>query len=379
MTNRGKKRENACTFLLTEVIAYQVCTHFVCVLLLMALTTESDGGYVDFILRKEDWYQKIFDSAIVAIGVTDLAGRFMIVNRAWREFMGYTEEEAKLLNINDITSESALAESDDNYQKLINLELDSFRKIRQYKTKDGTLFWADLNVSPITDEHGVVFGVLGVFINIDREVKAEHDQKYLNDQLQKVNDDLSLAYETVNRANQELTEAYRKLEKLARRDELTNLYNRRVMEELIANEVKRTHRTKRGFALAIADLDNFKSINDTYGHYCGDLVLKTMAKIIHSSLRSTDYVGRWGGEEFLLLFPETTCSGAQIVMERIRHLVEKESVVFKDKKIKVTITIGFSYQHEDFARDELLHKADQALYQGKRNGKNQVVCWENEC
>ncbi|MBM4403375.1 MAG: diguanylate cyclase [Candidatus Cloacimonetes bacterium] len=334
---------------------------------------------MEAIIPKEDLYQKIVESAIVAIGVTDPAGRFIVVNRAWCSFMGYTETEAMGLNIVDITHEEALEESADNYQRLINLDLQSFRKTRQYKAKDGCLFWADLNVSPIMDENGSVVGVLGIFINIDREVKAEQKQIDLNDQLHKVNEDLALAYETVNRTNQELMEAYKRLERLARRDELTNLYNRRVMEELIATEVKRTYRTKRGFAIAIADLDNFKRINDTYGHDCGDQVLKTISTILLESLRSTDYVGRWGGEEFILLFPETTCAGAKIVMDRIRRTVEKARIIFKDHTIPLTVTIGFSYQNENFSRDELLSKADQALYIGKRNGKNQVVSWEDSC
>jgi len=334
---------------------------------------------MEFNLSTEVLYQKIFESAVVAIGVTDLAGRFVMVNKAWCAFMGYSEDEAKQLNISDITPKETLEESGDTYNRLIANKLDSFRKTRQYKAKDGSIFWADLNVSPILNEQGTVVGVLGIFINIEREVRADQCQRELNEQLQKVNDDLELAYETVNKTNRELMVAYNKLERLARHDELTNLYNRRVMEELIAIEVKRTYRTRRGFALAIADLDDFKYINDTYGHDCGDLVLKQLATILRSSLRTTDYAGRWGGEEFLLLFPETTCSGAKVVMERIRRLVEKEKIIYEGTTIHVTITIGFSYQHEDFARDELLHKADQALYQGKRSGKNRVVGWEDSC
>jgi diguanylate cyclase (GGDEF)-like protein/PAS domain S-box-containing protein len=324
----------------------------------------------------EDLYYRIVESAVVAIGVTDRKGNFVVVNKAWCQFMGYTEQEAKQLNIKDITPSTDIEESDNNYDRLIAQEIECFCKIKQYKRKDGSLFWADLNVSVIMNDKKESIGVLGIFINIDDKVKADKTLKDMNDTLEGLNEDLVKANIEITKTNRELEKAYEELDKLARRDALTDLFNRRSMDEILKMEMDRSRRTKRPFFVAIADIDNFKSFNDTYGHECGDDVLKIAAKVfLEKGIRSTDYVGRWGGEEFLFVITETDFDGAMIVLERVREEMSKVPLRFHGQDLHITITIGFSYRKGHYKIDELVAEADKALYQGKRNGKNQVVCF----
>ncbi len=323
-----------------------------------------------------DLYYRIFESAVVAIGVTDQEGHFVVVNKAWCKFLGFSEEEAKNIHIKDITPPTDIHESDTNYQRLLSQEIDCFCKIKQYMRKDGSLFWADLNVSVIKNDNGDSIGVLGIFVNIDDKVLADKTLHEFNMVLEDLNQDLVKANIEITSKNKELKKAYEDLDVLARRDTLTKLFNRRSLDEILHREINRSRRSKRPFFVAIADIDNFKAFNDTYGHECGDDVLKTVSKVfLEKVIRTTDFVGRWGGEEFLFVLTETDFEGAKIVLERVRDEVANTPLYYKDQVLHITITIGFSYQKNHYNIDELISEADKALYQGKRSGKNQVVCY----
>lgn len=313
----------------------------------------------------ENLYSKIFNSAIVAIGVTDAEGKYIMVNPYWSTLMGYSEEEAKNMFIKDVTPPEDWDTSIVSFDYLIGQKGRQMRKQRRYLKKDGSVFWADLYASSLFDDANRPVGILGVFVDIDKQVIAEQIQRELYQNLEALNQELSIANEDLNR--------------LARHDALTGLYNRRVLEEMLTIESSRSMRTKRGFGVAIADIDNFKKINDTYGHDCGDKVLIKLAALFLKGVRITDNVGRWGGEEFLFVFTETSCEGAMIVIERIRHAVEQEEIFCSDQRIKVTITMGLSFHQGDEKGKNMLEEADQALYQGKKTGKNKVLCFQDQC
>lgn len=173
--------------------------------------------------------------------------------------------------------------------------------------------------------------------------------------------------------NDELTEAYRQLGQVARKDPLTNLSNRRDMMEKIENEKARFERSGKPFALILGDIDNFKSVNDRFGHDAGDFVLITMSQTFRSMLRSQDSVGRWGGEEFIFLLPNTEGTGGWKVAEKIRNAIIKRSCNYRGQKISVTITLGVSIYNRPQAIKDCIKMADEALYKGKIKGKNQVV------
>jgi diguanylate cyclase (GGDEF)-like protein len=194
---------------------------------------------------------------------------------------------------------------------------------------------------------------------------------------QKDNRILQQAYEEISVKNDTLLLMNKKLEEIARTDPLTNLSNRRDMLEKLDYEKVRFSRGNQSFVIIICDIDNFKKINDTYGHDFGDVVLKRISSIMKKTLRKQDVVSRWGGEEFLLLLPETTITGGIIAAEKIRKAISQERFEQSGKKIQVTMTFGveiFDKLEETIAT---INRADQALYHGKNTGKNQVVSYDS--
>ncbi len=173
-------------------------------------------------------------------------------------------------------------------------------------------------------------------------------------------------------AEDELKEANIKLKLLARTDPLTQLSNRRDALEKIEYEEKRYERSEKPFAIAICDIDDFKSVNDRFGHDAGDEVLKTLANIMCMTVRKQDTVTRWGGEEFLLLLPQTDLEGGIILAEKIRKKVHLTEFNFDGVKIHISLTMGLSIYKESKTIEETINLADQALYMGKKLGKNCV-------
>jgi len=180
---------------------------------------------------------------------------------------------------------------------------------------------------------------------------------------------------TINRAN-----VYAEILKHATLDALTGFYNRRQLEDRIKQEVSNAKRQKAPLCGIMTDIDFFKSVNDTYGHAAGDLVLKVIAKVIRSQLREYDIAGRYGGEEFSLLLPFTKIDEAKMVAERLRQTVENTVIDISKvnpesdvKTIKITLSLGIYEMKENDNDEDLLKKADKALYQAKNTGRNKVV------
>jgi len=172
-----------------------------------------------------------------------------------------------------------------------------------------------------------------------------------------------------------LKEALESLAEASHRDGLTGIYNRHHLEESFAREFSRARRYGGTMSLVMLDIDLFKSINDTFGHLAGDEVLRSTSKQLGALLRQTDILGRYGGEEFALLLPETNLNGAQILAERILQQVAETTVPYNDITIQVTISAGIAQYHEGMLRHEdLIKAADDALYQAKENGRNCICC-----
>lgn len=170
-----------------------------------------------------------------------------------------------------------------------------------------------------------------------------------------------------------LTETNRDLEQTASHDPLTNLLNRRSMQ-IKFDELMLAKKSKgRIFCIAIGDIDNFKMVNDTYGHLCGDFVLKCLADVMISCLRDGDYVCRWGGEEFLFLIYDTSAENAKFVIERIQNSIRNSNWVYEGNKLNITMTFGISCCSKNRTIDYCIEEADKYLYKGKQNGKNCVI------
>lgn len=166
----------------------------------------------------------------------------------------------------------------------------------------------------------------------------------------------------------------KELEKLAITDKLTNLYNRRKLDELLQNELNRSERFKHTFAVTILDIDYFKKVNDTFGHQTGDKVLIEISNILRTHIRTTDFVGRFGGEEFVIICPESQKDGVYNLMESIRLDVQNHT--FKDIG-NITMSFGIALVKENDTSESLLKRADIALYEAKNSGRNKVVINNN--
>jgi len=159
----------------------------------------------------------------------------------------------------------------------------------------------------------------------------------------------------------------------SRRDALTGLFNRRALDEEMQRTWQRHLRIHEPFAVLLADIDHFKTINDTHGHAAGDRVLASVARILQSHARGTDVVGRIGGEEFLVVLPSASLQEAQRFAERLRHLVEGQSIRFGGNTLRVTISVGIARVYEDDVSIEaVVARADGALYRAKAAGRNRV-------
>ncbi|PKM89313.1 MAG: hypothetical protein CVU85_02840 [Firmicutes bacterium HGW-Firmicutes-10] len=166
-----------------------------------------------------------------------------------------------------------------------------------------------------------------------------------------------------------LQSLYEEVSRLAREDPLTGAFNRRKMDELIQAETTRSDRYKTFFSMIIFDLDDFKVINDRYGHDVGDGVLKQLIEVVRSDLRSVDAVGRWGGEEFVILLPGIKIHQAIYVAQRVKTIIDKTEF---SGGIHITASFGVAQRMSGESFENFYRRLDQAMYQAKGNGKNQV-------
>lgn len=199
-------------------------------------------------------------------------------------------------------------------------------------------------------------------------------------ELKQARDEMSFAFNELKQANMEvkkknkqLQQAISNVEKLATTDYLTGVYNRRYVIDRIKQEIIRSKRTKRIFSFVICDIDNFKTINDTYGHAYGDLLLIEIAKYLNDSCREIDVLARWGGDEFLFILPETEIVGATVFSERLRKSITDRVFEYGHNEINISLTFGVAEYDEKDGPNESIKNADNALLSGKGSGRNKVV------
>lgn len=181
--------------------------------------------------------------------------------------------------------------------------------------------------------------------------------------------------EQVKERTKELIEKNQELLKLSITDKLTEIYNRAKLDKTLQEEFNRSKRYKTEFSVILIDIDFFKKVNDTFGHQIGDDVLKESAQVLKNSIRLTDVLGRWGGEEFLIISPQTNLEGAVKIAEHINNAIKLYK--FKTYPNKVTMSIGVASYFEDMSKiEEIVLNADKSLYKAKENGRDRVVYHE---
>jgi len=266
--------------------------------------------------------------------ITDHNGIISYVNDSVVQHSGYSRDELIGARTNIFNSGEHEKEffcelwntilSDQNYNNTI-----------VNRKKSGELYYIDLNITPVRDKYSHTQSFVATCKDVTIQVKLEN-----------------------------------KLENLAITDSLTQVYNRYKINSEIELHMARTKRGDTPFSILMFDIDDFKKVNDTYGHYVGDIVLKELTKLIEMNIREVDTFGRWGGEEFILLLDNTTQDEAARVAEKIRHIIE---VTLIAGHYHTSVSIGASQYKTSEQKSSFLQRVDRALYKAKKDGKNRVV------
>jgi len=289
--------------------------------------------------ESEERFRSTFDAAAIGMALVNLEGRFIRVNAALCHIVGYTEEELTQKTFQDITHPDDLETDLALIYELLAGARQSYQMEKRYVKKDGRVIWILLSGSAVRDSAGKVLYFVG-------QIQDINERKVLLD----------------------------RLERQAQQDYLTGLYNRRFFLEQGETELARAQRYDNELSLFMLDIDHFKAINDTYGHATGDAALLELSHVLRETLRSVDIIGRWGGEEFVILLPETDAQEAAEIAERLREAVEHAKVTpATGLPLHFTVSIGIATLKEKDANiDVLLNYADEALYQAKNTGRNKV-------
>ncbi|TVR67267.1 MAG: sensor domain-containing diguanylate cyclase [Spirochaetaceae bacterium] len=287
--------------------------------------------------------QRAVDAAIHGVYVTDPEGAIQFVNPGFCRITGYTSQQLidrkmSILNSGRMTADyytrlwTRISSGEVWEEEIVN------------RRADGSLYWAYQIISPITDEDGRVTHYVGIQNDVTRRREMEEELRYL-----------------------------------AEMDVLTGIANRRKILDELEREIARATRHKHELSILMLDIDHFKRFNDSYGHETGDAVLRAISTTTEAVLRPSDRLGRWGGEEFVIILPETGCSGASVLAERVL-LAARECRAVPGHQITLSIGIATfdTGSPEKESVDSLVRRADEQMYNAKHLGRNQVCAPEQE-
>ncbi|MCP5162893.1 MAG: sensor domain-containing diguanylate cyclase [Hahellaceae bacterium] len=244
------------------------------------------------------------------------------------------------------------------------------------KKRDGDYLWIVDHGNVVERfQDGSVARMIGAHTNVHEQHIAQQTLQQQNKMLLEDNFNLE---NVIRERTRELEALNRRLERQmeqsrldANTDTLTKLHNRRKFDEELEKEISRALRYSSAMSLVLIDADFFKKINDNYGHTQGDVTLKKLAQVIQAHIRATDVAARWGGEEFVLILPETKLQQAEAIANKLRMEIESTEIA---GQINITCSMGVAQFVPGEHRDQLLKRLDAALYQAKSQGRNCVVC-----
>ncbi len=229
-------------------------------------------------------------------------------------------------------------------------------------TKSGDPYWNELAISPIYRDGKIAY-YFAVQNDVSKEINIEHKLISLNTSLE----------QRIQARTQELFTLNKELEKQANVDPLTGCLNRRTLYRFLTDELLKTQDENTYISLLMLDIDHFKAINDNYGHEAGDKGLKELANILHGLTRKNDAVFRLGGEEFLIIMPNTNKAEAKQAAERIKNAVNEHKVYYRNKNISFTVSIGLLTHDGTISLQSSLKYVDDYLYEAKNSGRNKIV------
>lgn len=282
----------------------------------------------------EEKLQTIIETSPDGIAISALDGTVEFVTTKSITMWGYdSAQEIIGKNVIDFIHPSYREKAIYNISEMLNGRLTGATEYLMLR-KDGSLFYSEVNANIFRDDNKNPIG----FLYVERDIT---ERKQLEEELQE----------------------------LAIKDQLTGLYNRRKIDEVLVKEKLMADRRDQDLAIIMADIDMFKLVNDQHGHLVGDKVLTAVTEILSHSIRKNDILGRWGGEEFMIICPGTDLAGATILAEKIREMVAAHN--FGDVGRK-TCSFGVAQLRKEETIDELLYRSDQALYRAKERGRNRV-------
>ncbi len=296
--------------------------------------------------RKKSEVEKLnlataFEQASITVVMTDKNGNILYGNPAFERISGYSLEEAigknpRILK-SGLTPDSVFIDLWDTIGQGKNWQGEFINK-----RKDGSLYYEEVRITPIIDDNGDIINFLGIKQDIS-------ERKYLEE----------------------------KLRQSSIRDHLTNAYNRRYVFERLSEMIKLYKKNGENFSLGIIDLDLFKNVNDKYGHLAGDFILKEFVEIINSCIRDYDILGRYGGEEFILVLNGIGKEHTERVIGRILNKVRETKFNYEGNEINITCSCGISEVSEIpkdiLSVEKLVNEADTRLYKAKDTGRDRIV------
>lgn len=294
----------------------------------------------------------------------------------WYRMLGYDHIVFK----NDVFTWENIIHPEDYERVMEYFESYIHGDILEYKIEyrcrksDNTYLWIQDSGKIIQkNSDGTVLRMIGAHTNIHDFKRSQEKLLHQNELL--MNDNLSLdalvkeRTEELNLINKKLQEQIQEVEYNASHDRLTGLYNRREFESIFEKEMHRAKRYLYPLSVVLFDIDDFKKINDTYGHKIGDEVLIGISILVQKIIRQSDTIARWGGEEFIVIFPESDLENTKVKAETIRAAIDRE--IFP-KNLHVTCSFGVTTYLKEDTSDSLFIRCDNALYQAKNLGKNNV-------
>lgn len=320
----------------------------------------------DITERKQDELRllqlhKAVEQSPVAVLLTDIHGNIEYVNPYFSQMTGYGLNEVIGKNPRIIQSGNMppeiFSEMWENIQsgKIWRGELLN-------KKKNGETYWEVEVIAPVTDADGTIVNYIA--IKEDVTAKKESDIK------------LHEAYDRLEEQMKEIQGLQNELREQAIRDPLTKLHNRHYLKETLSRELSRAMRERYPISFLLLDIDHFKRVNDTYGHAVGDFVLRELSDHLAEFTRTGDIICRYGGEEFLVAFPNTKEGDAFFIADRLRESIQGTPIYVEHHAISITISAGISeFPTHGQYEAQILENADKALYHAKYNGRNQVVLW----
>jgi diguanylate cyclase (GGDEF)-like protein/PAS domain S-box-containing protein len=299
------------------------------------------------VLREsEGRFRALVEQAAVGVAEIEMStGRFFTVNRRLCELLGRTEEEMLATTFQAITHPEDLRLHEEKTALLFAGKIGNYSLEKRYFRKDGAIVWVNLGVSPLW-KPGEKPGRNMIVVEDITERK---------------------------RVEEALRESEKRYRELSIVDDLTQLYNSRHFYFQLKIELDRSNRYEQPLTLLLLDLDNFKAFNDAYGHVEGDQVLRRLGQVVKRCLRETDFAYRYGGEEFTILLPMTTSVEGVVTAERIRTELKKETFSpAPGQDVHMTASIGLAQYNLKEEMKAFVHRVDQLMYQGKKNGKDRV-------